>query len=267
MNRASSNPFPRFAPFQRLQWTTQSMRCVGTWDGQQRCNSFLSRLTKGWWGRSRLLFPLGRQGDEHSLHSLVPLGLWALFVSLPSNLSPPEFISTTTYFGYFIFIIGKRTSGFVLLHKPWPNRPQNESGPTNSQWSILPKAVQKSVLNRGLVYLGYQKRKVMGGVIYSIFHKQWKGKLKITWEFVFNVHMLDACMGATNTRHKLYNQERNFHLYTYICTIYYTHMPMYYIYASIIYTHILHFNCFEKQELLIWLLCHFVTPCSHFYHI
>lgn len=187
MNRASSNPYPRFAPFQRLQWTTQSMRCVGTWDGQQGSNSFLSRLTKGWWGRSGLLFPLGRQGDEHSRHSLVPLGLWALFVSLPSNLSPPEFISTATYFGYFILIIGKRTSGFILLHKPWPNRPQNKSGPTNSQWSILPKAVQKSVLNRGLVYLGHQKRKAMGGVyqtslhsvrelhIYSIFHKQWKG--------------------------------------------------------------------------------------------
>lgn len=257
------------------------MRCVGTWDGQQGSNSFLSRLTKGWWGRSQLLFPLGRQGDEHSLHSLVPLGLWALFVSLPSNFSPPEFIFTTTYFGYFIFLIGKRTSGFILLHKPWPNRPQNESGPTNSQWSILPKAVQKSVLNRGLIYLGHQKRKAMGGVyqtslhsvrglhIYSIFHKQWKGKLKLTWEFVFSAHVFsDACMGATNTRHKLYNQERNFHLYTYICTIYYIHMSMYYIYISIIYIHILHFNSFEKQELLIWLLCHFaLTPSSHFYHI
>lgn len=77
--------------------------------------------------------------------------------------------------------------------------------------------------------------------------------------------MLDAFMGTTNTPHKLYNQERNFHLYTYMYYILHIYVYVLHICFYNIYTHILRFNCFEKQELLIRLLCHFaLTPCSHF---
>lgn len=47
----------------------------------------------------------------------------------------------------------------------------------------------------------------------------------------------------------------------------YIHIYVYVLHICFynIYTHILHFNCFEKQELLIRLLCHFaLTPRSHF---
>lgn len=73
--------------------------------------------------------------------------------------------SIPRYFSYFILLIGKIMSKFILIHKTGPKRPRNKSVPINSQWSDLPKASQKSVFFMGFhTCLRHQSAKPgMGG--------------------------------------------------------------------------------------------------------